>query len=203
MEGVNVENLDQNLYDISWLIGKPCASPCWNGLEPGVTPRKVSTETAKKLPFVNSESFRTSNKYGMQSAWLLCKEPTNLTCVNMFFDNGILESLWLTPSYEITFDEAVKKLGTPDGFLVKPMYPNAGGCSLDVIWIKQRLILRHIEGVIGLFDFRTDLCTKVRQNNGKLPSGIRVEGVIINNPSEMESIFEKDIIQIWKGFMQD
>ncbi len=58
-QGVNLETLDPNLYDQSWLIGKPCGAPCWYGLEPGVSSREDSIAEVKRFPFIdgNSETF--------------------------------------------------------------------------------------------------------------------------------------------------
>ena len=199
-ERVNLETLDKNLYEQSWLIGKPCNAPCWNGLEPGKSSRKDSISTAKQLAFINGDSVELANSQG---AAFLCKEPPDLYCVTMTFENGTLENLSITPNFDITIDQAVEKLGTPDGFLVRPMYPDAGGCRLQVIWKKQRLILEHTEGIVSIFDFRNDLCEQVKQNEGKLPPHIILERVNITNSNQMESILKGDILKIWKGFTQD
>ena len=54
-QGVNLETLDPNLYDQSWLTGKPCSAPCWYGLEPGISSREDSISKVKQIPFVNGD----------------------------------------------------------------------------------------------------------------------------------------------------
>jgi len=56
-----LETLDPNYYDQSWLMGKPCAAPCWYGLEPGVSTRQDSINRVEQLPFVDSSSINITN----------------------------------------------------------------------------------------------------------------------------------------------
>jgi len=56
-----LETLDPNYYDQSWLTGKPCAAPCWYGLEPGITSRQDSIKTVQQLPFIRANGITSSN----------------------------------------------------------------------------------------------------------------------------------------------
>jgi len=60
-KAVNLETLDPNTYDQSWLTGKPCAAPCWYGLEPGVSTRQDSINRVEQLPLVDSSSINITN----------------------------------------------------------------------------------------------------------------------------------------------
>ncbi len=102
--------------------------------------------------------------------------------------NGPLEDLYLMLNYQITFEQAVEKLGSPDGFSILPMYPDAAGCRLQVIWKNKRLVLQYQTGVIHIFYFglRRDLCDNT--GNQPLPKGILVQEVEIMLPSEIESM---------------
>jgi len=69
----------------------------------------------------------------------------------MGFENGILEFLACVPNYQITFEQVVEKLGIPDEFSVEPMYPDAVGCELQVVWKNKRLVLSYGTGIISIF----------------------------------------------------
>ena len=60
-QSVNLETLDPNLYDQSWLTGKPCGAPCWYGLEPGVSSRDDSISKVKQIPFIDGNTASFSN----------------------------------------------------------------------------------------------------------------------------------------------
>ena len=196
-------NPDPNLYDTSWLTAKLCAAPCWNGLEPGITTRADSIDSAKKLPFIISDSVFLNKAYGVDIASFMCKEPPDFGCVSLLFDQGVLESVSITPGYEITFSQAVEHLGAPDGFLVQPVYPDARGCRLQIVWKKRGLILANTEGVVGLFDFRDDLCTQVSNNHDKLPPLLLIESVTITDSVGLKSMLENDTLETWQGFAQN
>ena len=196
-QGVNLETLDPNLYDQSWLTGKPCGAPCWYGLEPGVSSREDSISKTKQLPFINGNNGAALYPQG---ASFLCKKPQDLYCVNMTYESGILETLSLVPNYQIAFEQAVEELGNPDGFLVLPIYPETEGCYLQVVWKNKGLELKYEEGVGGIFSFREDLCEQVLHKDGKLPKNILVQNVEIMLPSKIESIMQNDSLKPWKGF---
>jgi len=202
-QGVNLETLDPNLYDQSWLTGQPCGAPCWYGLEPGVSSREDSISKVKQLPFIGGND-------GASEETFLCKEPRDSDCIFMIFENdtnGPLEDLYVIPNYQITFEQAVEKLGSPDGFSILPMYADAAGCRLQAIWKNKRLVLQYQTGVIHIFYFglNRDLC----DNTGKrpLPKGILVQEVEIMLPSEIESMTQANPTLAnpapfvpWKGF---
>ena len=194
--GANLETLDPNLYDQSWLTGKPCGAPCWYGLEPGVSSRQDSISTVKQLPFIGGND-------GASEETFLCKEPRDSDCIFMIFENntnGPLEDLYLMPNYQITFEQAVEKLRSPDVFSVIPMYPDAAGCELQVIWKNKRLVLEYKTGILPIISFgiNEDLCS----NEGKrpLPKGILVQDANIVLPDELESIMRTNPFGSWKGF---
>jgi hypothetical protein len=198
-QSVNLETLDPNLYDQSWLTGKPCGAPCWYGLEPGVSSRQDSITKAKQLPFINGdqEMLPPSNAAWIDQVSFLCKKPQDDSCLMMTFKKGILDTLYIEPNYQITFEQAVEKLGAPDGFSVQPAYPEAGGCELQVVWKNKRLVLWKQDSIKGIFSFGQDLCEQV--HHGELPKGILIQNIQIMLPSDIESIMH-DGFQPWKGF---
>jgi hypothetical protein len=181
------------------LNGKPCGAPCWYGLEPGVSSRQKSISNVKQLPFIYGNS-ATTDSVGTR---FLYKKTQGDSVVSMGFENGILEFLAFVPNYQITFEQAVEKLGSPDGFSVEPMYPDAAGCELQVVWKNKRLVLSYWTGVISIFTFGQLLSNKLCENEGNLPlpKGILIQGVDIFLPSEIESIMRTNPFGSWKGFL--
>jgi len=194
-QGVNLETLDPDLYDQTWLTDKTCPTPCWKELEPGVTSRLEAISIVKQLSFIDNSGESLNGTHG---ASFICKKPedSRLYCVNLSFEKGVLENLSYIPNYEITFEQAVEKLGSPDGVSVRPMYPDAGGCDLQVVWKTSKLVLQHSEGIV---QFGDDLCGRIQRNKGELPRGIFVTRVQIMLPGALEALMN-DSIKPWKGF---
>jgi len=199
----NFEILDPTLYDQSWLTGKPCGAPCWYGLEPGVSSRQDSITTVQQLPFISGSGIPSSSK----AAWIdglsfRCKKPQNAydICVGLIFNNNLLDEIDINLNYQITFEQAVEKLGSPDGFFVIPTDPGGGRCTLQVVWRNKRLILSKQDKEQGIFSFREDLCDQIRHNEGKLPKDIYIDrdGIEIASPNIIE-LFRYDL-EAWKGF---
>jgi hypothetical protein len=198
-KAVNLETLDPNTYDQSWLTGKPCAAPCWYGLEPGISTRQDSDSTVERLTFINDNSNTITDKFG---STFFCKQPQSFNCVNMDFENDVLEDIYFVPNYQITFEQAVKKLGKPDGFLVQPLYPDAGGCKLQVVWKNKRLVINYDTGIISIFSSGQSLNDKLCNGEGNLPlpKGILVQRVAILSPRDFASLIQDYSPQTWKGF---
>ena len=196
-QGDNLETLDPNLYDQSWLTGKPCAAPCWYGLEPGMSSREDSITKVEQLPFIDSSSKRITGLIGAGFQFKKNQEPGSLT---LGFKDDVLDAIYFHPNYQITFDQAVEKLGSPDGFWLRPIAPDAGGCELMVIWKNKRIILWKEESTTGLYLFGGDLCTQVHDHGGKLPRNMLVEQVEIDLPGLIETLMKQDSYNPWKGF---
>ena len=201
-QGVNLEILDPNLYDQSWLTGKPCGAPCWYGLEPGVSSRLNSIKTVQQLPFISGNGTPPPSQTWIDLLSFPCKKPLNAydSCVDLIFNNDVLDKINISPNYQITFEQAVEKLGPPDGFFVMPTDPGGGRCILQVLWKNKGLILLKQDSSKGIFSFREDLCDQIHHNDGKLPKGMFIDSdsVIIVSPSTI-GISQSDL-QHWEGF---
>jgi len=204
-KGANLETLDPNLYDQSWLTGKPCGAPCWYGLEPGISSREDSIKTVQQLPFIGGNGTPPPPKAGRIDLDFLsfpCKKPLNAydSCVDLIFNNDVLDNINITPNYQITFEQAIEKLGSPDGFFVMPVDPAGGRCILQVLWKNKGLILLKQDSAQGIFSFREDLCDQIHDNDEKLPKGMFIDSdsVIIVSPSTI-GILQSDL-QPWAGF---
>ena len=89
----------------------------------------------------------------------------------------IVDDIEFYPNYLISFDQAVQKLGPPDGRRVRPLTPETKGCTLLATLGNKRLVLQKIDPVTGIFNFAPDLCEQFHDLNGKLPRGLPVENV--------------------------
>ena len=196
-QSTNLETLDPNLYDQSWLTGKPCAAPCWYGLEPGVSSREDSLRKAERLPFINSSSETIRDLGG---AGFLFRKTQETGGLALSFKDDVLDTINFRPNYQITFDQAVEKLGSPDGFWLQPLAPEGGGCRLLVIWQDKRLLLWKEDRVNGAFLFARDLCAKIHDLAWRLPKDMLVEQVEIAPPSLIELLMKQDAYNPWKGF---
>ena len=189
----DLKALNPNIYDQSWLTGQPCSAPCWQGIEPGVTSRDDVITKVKDLPFIDKNNVNLSTT----GASFLCKYPriNSQSCVAISFNNNnILQILWLTPNYPITFEQVVDYLGPPDGFSLGPVDPGATACYLGLIWKERQLIIEHTAPKPFLGD---DLCIQIIHNDQKIPHNLIVEGVVIAMPDYIERAMD---YKVWKGF---
>ncbi len=195
-QSVNLETLDPNLFDQSWLTEKPCGAPCWYGLEPGVSSRDDSISKVKQLPFIDENTVSPyQDEVGFQY-----KKPLDSNSVDLFFKKGILDEIIFPLGYRVTFEQAVEKLGSPDGYEIW-LTPGGlyFGCRLDVIWENKRLMLEYSTGDISIISFGPNTNRDLCNNTGKqpLPKGLLVDSVYITSPSIIKSMMD---YFPWKGF---
>jgi hypothetical protein len=171
-----------DLRDEEWLKKNNCPG-CWRGLKIG-----DALSLVQGLPFVGGPVSSASEPGGF-----LCKKPVDANCIAMSFDSGKLIRIHLVLNYQITFEQVVQKLGTPDGFWITPAYPDGlKGCLLKVIW-KERLLVLETADKSSFFG--KDLCEKINENGGQFPHGVFVQNVIYMPKEDIE-----DIAYLWKGF---
>lgn len=189
---VDIKGLSSELYDKSWITGNPCSSPCWQGIEPGITSRKDALAIVEGLSFIGNSKVILHS----QGASFPCKETKNGNqyCVVMSFNNNILETLWLSPNYPITFEQAVENLGLPSGFSVYPTNPGSTDCYLGIAWKEKQLVLEHIAKRPFWGD---DLCEEISHNGDKIPKNLLIENVVISQPGYFERMMN---YKTWKGF---
>jgi hypothetical protein len=198
-QGNALESLDPNYYDQSWLTGKPCAAPCWYGLEPGVATRQDSINRVEQLPFVDKKSMQVTNysdSVGISFSYKIGQGSTGLI---LDFEPDVLDSINFPPNYRITFDQVVEKLGNPDGYWILPASPETPGCSLRVVWKNKRIVLWKEDGEMGWFSFKESLCLQIHDRDGNLPENMLIEKVQIDSPSGIKSIMDTHF-HLWKGF---
>jgi hypothetical protein len=199
-KAVNLETLDPNTYDQSWLTGKPCAAPCWYGLEPGVSTWQDSVNRVEQLPFVDRSSIKFTNLQNLVGLSISFRKGQSSSGLAMDFESDVLDSIYISPNYRITFDQAVEKLGAPDGYWLQPDTPETFGCRLLVIWKNQRIELSKDDGEMGWFSLFKDLCRKISDRDGKLPENMVIEGVQIDSPDGIKAITNSTAYNPWEGF---
>jgi hypothetical protein len=193
---------DQNpdLFDTSWLTDKPCSTPCWHGLQIGKSSMTDSIATFKKPSFVDSNSMRSVEvklpQKIVQAVAFRCKLQPELSCAGIFFNKNVLENLSISPNYQITFEQAVEKLGEPDGYVYSPLGAEIGGCDISLIWTKRQMSLGFTEKMHSF----GDLCDRLSNSNWKVPKGILVQTVSFMLPKQIEDIKSNDTYILWTGF---
>lgn len=198
----NPANLDSNTIDQSWLTGEPCDAPCWYSLEPGQSSLDDVIAVAKKLSFIDQNSMNL-NKMELsrdqitQSLGFDCKSPALEFCVGMFFSGNTLSTIFLMPNYQITFDQAVEKIGyPPDGYIMSHFSPETIGCRVTLLWVKRQMSIEYSN---RLFNGK-DTCNLTQ--HGKFPKGISVYTVTYMLPSKMKIFTEEQSYTAWNGFVK-
>lgn len=190
------------LADQSWLTDKPCSAPCWQGIEPGISSRDEAIQIVKGLSFVDGESMRTNKS----TIIFLCRIPSDISCVYMEFDDGILFYLQLYINYHLTINQVVDKLGPPNSYTIIRRGPEIKGCDAEFLWINRQLSVTYYEEPHNSGD---DLCDIVNTENGKIPEGLYVQNANYMKASEMEEKIQT--VQrpgagynyiLWKGFSE-
>lgn len=195
---MDLTTLDPVLHDQSWLTDIPCGAPCWYGLEPGKTSREDAVATVSKLSFIDSSKLQENSVL----TTFPCKHQAEHVCVKMSFNNGFLEFLWILPSYPITLEQAVEKLGNPDGYSAYPTDPGATGYRLDVIWKEKQLVLEYTEYKDDIPFWEQSLYEQIRNNNGKIPKNIFISDVLYTLPYHIENKMDHNMTNYkkWEGF---
>lgn len=191
-----------DLVDQSWLTGKPCTAPCWQGLEPGKSTREEVMKVISKLSFLDTEKDITI--YAGQE-FLYCKQPPDKTCLGLVFNNNQLSQLGLLLNYSVTLDEVVDKLKKPDFFVIS--YPGSErmDCLLRVYWLQRRLELTY-RSIGKPFSGKQDLCHQIQESGGLIPKGVEIEIVSISSPEVFDELtdyfYDQNIETPWSGFSE-
>jgi hypothetical protein len=191
------------LVDQSWLTGKPCALPCWQGLEPGKSTRDDVLKTLPNLSFLDSEKgISISNGRDFVD----CMQPSNHSCLIMEYKKESLDRIFLLPNYVITLDEVVAQLGVPDFLEVNPMVNERRDSSFSVFWLNKQLMLTNGYIGKGYLPFQNTICDQILESGGKVPKGVEIQRVNILSPElldEYTKYIYKDHQDIqWNGFSE-
>ncbi|MGP8330093.1 MAG: hypothetical protein ACT6FF_07230 [Methanosarcinaceae archaeon] len=187
-----------DLVDQSWLSDQPCSVPCWQGLELETSSREEAIESVQNLSFIQKDNFTT------YSNWVnfLCKEPSNITCVSMAFENETLTSLRLYVNYQLSLEQIVNEIGPPDSFFFSRRNPEGFACDITLFWVDRQM------SVDIRYDGRKDICESFFIENGKFPQEMSVSTANYMVSSEMERFMEAVKVgrgynfMLWSGFVE-
>jgi hypothetical protein len=192
----------------SLFTGKPCAAPCWYGLEVGTSNEDDVMSTLSDLTFINQATIQIHRMSmpipglsdyapGMEIS-ARCAKPSNKQCLTLDVVNNVLTEIIVNLNYEIRASEVIKQIGDPDyvGYL------NLGAekiiCEVYFVWSSKQVVLSsRFEG----YDAYLNSCGIVHSTE-KVPSQIKiteiryfsVEGMrFFTTPSEYIFIFSGTI----------
>lgn len=110
--------------DQSWLTDQPCQTPCWYGLEPGVSSLDQVLATVGELPFIDPESKREFESQAFSNrledrinATIItydCLANTEIICAAFDFVDDTLFSITISSNLPITIEEVISQIGAPD-----------------------------------------------------------------------------------------
>jgi hypothetical protein len=191
--------------DKSWLTGEPCKAPCWYGIIPGISSKNDVLEKIKPLTFINPQ--KTGMRQG--SSWdgkpeeyidLYGVNPPERTYIITLKQDKV-DTIRIYPNYQISMDEAVKRIGEPDFIHTNPTDETARACILDVYWRKQQLLIGYQEEEHFFGGF--DLCTFVNKHDGKIPQNLIVDGILYDSKESMDEYIKRITVRPWKGFITE
>ncbi len=187
--------LAPNLYNTSWLTVSTCEQGCWEGLMPQQTSQEEAVATIRNLQFVNKDNLSINES----SLAFFCNPPLDKTvCGMLIFEGTLLQKIILFPNYLITLDQAIEKLGAPDGYSCVPTDPGATGYELLIYYTKKQVFFVYSEWREDLL-WRKSVCAQITVD-GKLPIGYPVEEVYFTYPYTLDEMTDA---QPWVGFSEE
>ncbi len=126
------------LVDQSFSTWKPCAPSCWFGLQPGKSTTEEIRTILKQLPFVDATSLYEDERQWQDDAHarLLtwdCVQPRQRWCGSANISGGVLKALYMSVNYDLSFADAVQRLGPPDRVrYLQDMWQTR--CEIDLEW---------------------------------------------------------------------
>jgi hypothetical protein len=110
----------------------------------------------------------------------------------------VLAWFLIFPNFEITFQQAVDKLGPPDGYRLSIQNPEGRIiCDVKLIWIERQIEMLHIGEKPGIFE--KNLCDRINQNDNKMIPDLSIFQIQYQKKMTEEEIAKYNIIQ-WNGF---
>jgi len=193
---LNSCSIDPAFIDRSFLTGETCEAPCWYGLEIDKSTKADVLAELDQLPFVERG---THKEYG--ASWLNdqnakeiqfhCLNRPDEVCGGALISNDILKRLWVSVGYNLSFEQAVDKLGPPD-FLDFEQFSMSGKCRIDLLWVKSGID-------IYAYDNGSQGCQGIADGNGVSPD--KLVEVIIYSSKETFGELGKCCKRIpWPGF---
>jgi hypothetical protein len=184
--------------DQSFLTDKPCAAPCWYGLEPGKSTEEDVMKTLIELPFVDPSSIKSygtvwQEDNSAKSIIFDCINPKVKECGEVLVSIDELRRLRVPTTNSLTFYSAVNKLGPPSYISYRAL-PPAGDCIVFIDWPDHGVSLSTID------NRSKDLC-EILPKGGKMPPNTKVVDIFYfeKTTSKKHIIYGENFIE-WPGF---
>jgi len=164
---LNSCSTDPTLIDRSFLTGETCEAPCWYGLEIDKSTKADILAKLDQLPFVEHNTYKEydagwMNDQNAKEIQFRCLNRPNEVCGGALTSNDILKRLWLRVGYDLSFVQAVDKLGSPD-FLEYEQFSMSGKCRIDLLWVESGID-------ISAYENGSQGCQSVADGNGVSPN---------------------------------
>ena len=164
--------VDDSMAVQSFKTDKPCAAPCWYGLEPGSSTKADVVAVLKQLDFVDSASIQEYSTTCLgddhaQGISFGCVHPQTASCGGAVIFGDKLKLLTLSASSKLTVKMTVDKLGIPDYVEYGLGAQEVGGCKTVLSWPQ-----RGIEVVV--FDATNETVCRALMGGQGIPPDLRV-----------------------------
>jgi hypothetical protein len=175
------------IIDESFLTGETCDPPCWYGLEIDNSTKEDALSTLNQLPFIDVKSISEYETYWFDGVlasaikYNCVNIESDIYCGNMIFYEATLKENFIGVYYELTLNNAVERLGTPDHLIY--FWPSPyGSCEITVTWInKGAAIIVHDKS-----DYNE--CESIIDGN-KVSPKILIDTILYTSPNILEEYY--------------
>ena len=152
--------------DTSFLTDEPCAAPCWHGIRLNESTEEDAYEILNQLPFVQSGSVveRTGGWKDDDQAIIFAYDCLYASryCGDVLISENRVQRIWFSVGFDLTFENAVQKLGTPDYIRFIRGSGERVSCSRHLYWKDKNILIEN---------FSKNACPTLNE----IRDGIRVE----------------------------
>lgn len=123
--------------DTSYLEGKPCAAPCWQGIAPGVTDEETALKIISDPTLVEQDSIRggVDSKDSSRSGYIYRLVSGGSGGIGL--KDGIVYRIGIRPSHDLTLGKVVSAFGNPDFVHVADSSQERDCYAVDFYYLKK------------------------------------------------------------------
>lgn len=161
--------------DRSFVTGQPCLPPCWHGLELDKSSKIDVQDTLKRLPFVDQSSVREQSTVWLDSEAEVviysCLFQRDEDCGSVLLVEDRVKEITTVVRYDLTFEDVIIKLGSPEYVEYSSYHPEGGGCIISLFWPNSKIIVEFI-------DTDSDESCRSLNEDGLVPRGLQVTDLL-------------------------
>lgn len=184
------------LIDKSIITGVPCAPPCWQGIVPGVTSSHQALEILKKSPYIENGTIKQAGSIFSGGCTWFYRSPSGRIQPGLNWQNGIVDTIQMGLTFELTVQEAIEKFGYPEAVSVVE-----GGEPEHWYWI---VILYYPSRGVELKAYTTEFSKFIKPTTEVgsvlLFSPVTLEKRINEINEGQSSLFQMNNYLDWKGY---